>query len=628
MPRKQNGWGTSKSLSFEPIKPVSKAKGYGAAGNYPSDRKYGASVTRSVIEKYDMDSDWAKWRKGYEYYMKAAWDELVVSNPFYATGGRLDPINPLDPAPGQEFIKATLQSVLYQGTDYELPTLFYGWEFPTKDADTNTHYVAKRTPEKQADLGTITEVWNNEKEYPDQKANREIWVKGLASVNARLLLQMEGERLTDTETEATLKYVLTEDQKPAVYKGKTFAEDAQENDINLQATTVRLRIPISSLEEGTQQAGTEYTVGQGLRKFKAERSASSVMEDYGNLVGNIIYVPDFYIERSFEDLQAAAWGDAADYFGTTILDVISDAQVFCLDPGVETLPPSMYDITTLPTIFSANAGTISLVGTYIFQKKQYNRFFPGKYVTASQVEAVASELSYAILPFTIQSAYVQGDTLIIESVPFSSEIKIYPELTAEAFLVFTDYSFCKYTQDGEWLCMNTDVLPWQDEVFTAGKPIEPAVTYTCSCPDHSHSILSAPQATMDLDTRKQNRQRRYPLPSVMGLDRWQGLGVEQISGRLASWETEEHRLGLRLCKHAIAARFIEKVKVIEPSKYPSVDSRIKFEKKLEEEMEKFGYDFNLSYRRSQLSLTEIVFALAQGLNLDGIETAYVLFNTY
>jgi hypothetical protein len=158
MPRKQNGWGTSKSLAFKPMNPVSKAKGYGAAGSYPSDRRYGSSVTRSVIEKYDMDSDWAKWRKGYEYYMQAAWDELVVENPFYGTGSRLDGPNPLDPAPGEEYIRATLQSLLYQGTEYELPTLFYGWEFPTQDADTNTHYVAKRIPQGNANLGQIKKL--------------------------------------------------------------------------------------------------------------------------------------------------------------------------------------------------------------------------------------------------------------------------------------------------------------------------------------------------------------------------------------------------------------------------------------------------------------------------------------
>jgi hypothetical protein len=626
MPRKQNGWGASKSLAFKPLNPVSKAKGYGAAGNYPSDRRYGSSVTRSVIEKYDMDSSWAKWRKGYEYYMQAAWDELVVPNPFLNQGSRLNPVQ--DPFDGAEYITATLDAVLYQGTDYELPTLFYGWEFPTQDADTNTHYVAKRTPKEDANLGTITEVWSDPLKYPEQKANREIWVKGQASVNARLLLQMEGERLWDKETEATLKYVLTEDQKPAVYKGKTFPKDTETDGFELQATTVQLRIPLTDIETGTQVAGKEYSVSQGLKKFKATKNADGILDNPTQLIGNIIYVPDFFIEKSFDDIEGSAWGDAPEYFGVSVIDVVTGADVYCLDPGVETLPPSMYDITTLPTLFKASNAALTLEGTYVFQKKQYNRFFPGEYVTANQVEELANELSYAILPFTIQSVSIRDGFLLIESVPFSSEMKIYPELTFEAYLVFADWSFCKYKQEDDWLCMNTDVQPWQDEIFTSGNPVEPAITYTCSCPDHSHSILAAPQATEDLDTRRQNRQRRYPLPSVQGLDRWQGLGVEQVSGKLSSWETEEHRLGLKLCKHAIAARFIEKVKVVEPSQYPSYESRIKFEEKLRNEINKFGYDFRLSYRRSQLSLTEIVFALAQGLNLDGIETAYVLFNTY
>ena len=630
MPRKQNGWGASKSLAFKPMNPVSKAKGYGAAGSYPSDRRYGSSVTRSVIEKYDMDSDWVKWRKGYEYYMQAAWDELVVTNPFFGVGSRLDPVNPLDPNPGEQYTRATLQSKLYQGTDYELPTLFYGWEFPTQDADTNTHYVAKRAPQGNANLGTITEVWNDARKYPEQKAHREIWVKGLASTNARLLLQMEGERLWDGETEATLKMVLTQDQKPAVYKGKTFPKETETDGLTLDATTVKLRIPVADIETGTQEAGKEYTIAQGLAKFTATKNAEGILNNPADLLGNIIFIPQFFQERLLSDVPGVVWSEVGneDYFGLVIQDQITADEIYCLDPGVEALPPSMYDISTLPTLFKSNTGTLSLSGTYIFQRKQYNRFFPGNFVTAPQIEAIANEVSYAILPYTISAANIKDGVLEIESVPFSSEVKVYPALTPQAFLVFTDYSFCKYTKDGEWTNMYLDVQPWQDEVFTSGNPVEPANTYTCSCPNHAHAILAAPQATEDLDTRKQNRQRRYPLPSVMGLDRWQGLGVEQVSGKLSSWETAEHRLGLRICKHAIAARFIEKIKVIEPSQYPSLETRLKFEEKLQEEINKFSYDFRLSYRRSQLSLTEIVFALAQGLNLDGIETAYVLFNTY
>ena len=64
MPRKQNGFGKATTLAFKRAKPVHKGKAVGAAGYYPSNRQYGSSVHRSVIEKYDLDSDWIKWRKG------------------------------------------------------------------------------------------------------------------------------------------------------------------------------------------------------------------------------------------------------------------------------------------------------------------------------------------------------------------------------------------------------------------------------------------------------------------------------------------------------------------------------------------------------------------------------------
>jgi len=629
MPRKQNGWGTSKSLAFKPMNPVTKSKGYGANGNYPSDRRYGSSVTRSVVEKYDMDSDWSKWRKGYEYYMKAAWDELVVDNPYYGgTGNRLEPINPNDQAPGEKYVRAELESLLYQGTSYELPTTFYGWAFPTKRADTNTHYVVKREPADDAQIGTITEVWNWETKYPEQKAKREIWTKGRADINARLLLQMEGERLTDGETEATLKYVLTSDGKPALYKGKTFPTDTTtEKGYELQATTVKMRVPVAHIQPGSQRKGEEYAVGQGLKKFVAGKDGTDVVNNPTALIGNVIYVPDFYIEKPYADLDIALWAETQEYLGIYMTDVVEDAPIYCLDPGVQTLPVSMYDIKELPTIFTADTSELSLQGTFIFRKQFYNQFFPGNYATADQVESEADVVSYAVLPFTIKTAYIQGEYLILESLPFASELKLYPEPDPESILVWADHSFCKYSKNGEWTQMYTDVQPWQDEVFTSGNPLQPATTYTCSCPDYSHAILLSPQATEDFDTRKTNRQRRYPLPSVQGLDTWSGLGLDQVSGKISSWDTAEHRCSLHLCKHSIAARFIEKIQVIEPSAYPSVESRLKFEEKLEKEVNDFGYDFRLSQRRSQISLAEIIFALAQGLNLDHIETAYVLFNS-
>ena len=139
--------------------------------------------------------------------------------------------------------------------------------------------------------------------------------------------------------------------------------------------------------------------------------------------------------------------------------------------------------------------------------------------------------------------------------------------------------------------------------------------------------LAAPQATEDLGTRRQNRQRRYPLPTVMSQDRWTGLGIDQAAGKVFSWDSMDHRLSLRLCKHSIAARFINNVKVIEPSQLPSYETRLKFGEKLAEEIANFNYEFKLSYERGGITVSEIVFSLAQGLNLDNVETAFVLFNS-
>ena len=81
-----------------------------------------------------------------------------------------------------------------------------------------------------------------------------------------------------------------------------------------------------------------------------------------------------------------------------------------------------------------------------------------------------------------------------------------------------------------------------------------------------------------------------------------------------------------MCKHSIAANFIEHIKIKEPNSYPSLDTRLKFEERLEKEIEEVGERFNASYRRGGITALEVVFALAQGLNLDDVELAYVILN--
>ena len=140
-------------------------------------------------------------------------------------------------------------------------------------------------------------------------------------------------------------------------------------------------------------------------------------------------------------------------------------------------------------------------------------------------------------------------------------------------------------------------------------------------------MLRAPQDMQDEDTRKINRQRKYPLPTAKGRTGYNQIGLSTAAGRIESWESREHRMSFKMCKHTIAAMFIENLKVKEPNSYPSLESREAFEAKLEKDIAEVGDEFIASYKRGGITTLEVVFALAQGLNLDEVETAYVVLNS-
>jgi hypothetical protein len=177
------------------------------------------------------------------------------------------------------------------------------------------------------------------------------------------------------------------------------------------------------------------------------------------------------------------------------------------------------------------------------------------------------------------------------------------------------------------MLLDTDVNPWMDEVFTAGNSLRPATVYTCSCPNHSHAMLRAPQSTQEDGTRKTNRQQRYPLPTVMGTMDFNSIGLSSAAGLIESWETREHRMSFKMCKHSIASMFIERIKVKEPNSYPTSEAREDFEEKLRKEIQEVSEEFGVSYKRGGITTLEIIFALAKGLNLDDVELAYVMLNS-
>ena len=636
MPRKQNGFGTSKSLSFKGSGRVDKGKGLGAPGTYPRRRGYGSSVTRTVIEKWNLDSEWTRWRNGYEIWNQAFYSVLRVINPFYDPGKPQTRFNP-------EYVVADLDSILYQGTDYPTNVRFTGWEFPTLNADVNTHYVAKREPQKvdedgnpvDISLGFITSVLNDDRKYAEQKQYGEMWVKGTPNARGRLLLQMVNERLTDGETTATMKYLLGEPSdvckqgEPAIYLGKTAPEDVRNStDAPLDPTVVK--VTFSKSNATVPETRERYIVNQGLSTYSGQPTRINLDTNAQDLVGKIVYLPDFFKDLNVADFEQMVFIEDETYFAAGIADVSAASEIFILDPGISQLPPSMYDITELPQILTATNGTSLITGTYIFRKSDYQRFFGKTYLTAALVEERIETASYSVFPFVIKSVREIGDTIELESEPFNSEIQMYPALTANGTLIFSDKSFTKTTPSSNPRFENElqlDVNPWQDQTFIAGRPIEPAVTYTCSCPAHSKSILSAPQATEDRGRRKINRQRRYPLPTVLSQDKFDGAGSQSAAGKITSWQTATDRLSNPICKHSVAAMFADGLKVLESNQYPTQEARDEFEEKMYKRMMLYDRDFKLSFDRAGISLTEIVFALAQGLNLDNTETAYVVLNS-
>ena len=614
MPRKQNGFGRS-SFAFNKVNTnVKRGKVKSAAGAYPSNRRYGSTVQRTVIEGYDLSSTWVRWRKGLEFYYQAAWNRLRRLNPDY---------NPYDES-SEEYIDFEIQSKLYQGTAGEIDVTFDGYRFATKGSDTANHYVLKRTPNNPDPLGTITQVFNDPLEHAEYKALNEIWTRGVPNANSFMLKNMIGERLTDGETEASLSYILTDQDHPAVFLGKSSP---------LKPTQVTVSVDRATLE------ASQFVIDRG--------------GDLNSIIGELGYIEEFYTEQAitspFRFTDQAEFNDLTlnkDYFVVNA-DFSNIGVAFSiLDQDIE-FPATLLDISSLETLYRTTNASYVLTGEYLYDKGEYQRFYGQKYLTADLVRSEVDTASFVVFPFTIQSIKVNTTTVEITSEPFLGECKLYAPIGDYSTLIWADNSFTKtsidtdvdgnyyHTDDRDsegnqlpqWTIIDTDVDPWATNVFSNRLPLVPAVMYTCSCPDHAHAQLRMPQATESDAERKVNRQKRYPLPTSQSVDRFTQGALSEVGGIAQSWATREYQTSYKQCKHTIAARFIERNKTKEPDSYPSVGSRIKFEEKLKAEIRDIPDEFRLSYERSGITTLEIIFSMADALNMDDAELAYVILNT-
>ena len=584
MPRKQNGFGNTKSFAVSGAEKVNhrtdKGKGRGAAGQYPSNRRYGSSITRSAIEQWDLDSTWARWRKGMEYYYQAAYLEFEETN-----------------------------AVLFQGTEVEIPVTFSGYRFATKNADSRTHYAIQRTIDENVILGYVEEVYNDPLLYPEYFKHKEIWVKTTAGRNLLsdiALIRSQGERLGSGTTAANVKYILKADGRPTQYIGKSPPEGVK----------VKTTVPLNEVLQ------SEYVQENGIN----------------SLIGEVVYQPDFYTLRpitlfdQFEDFN--------EFFAVRSNEIAGGVRVSILDSNT-TLPPTLGEIQELTPIFETTVGTTQLLGDFIYRKSDYQRFFGNKYLTADVVRQEVADIAYAIMPYTILG--INEDTtnnlLEITSVPFQATMSLFVGPSQDRIVVFSDNSFTTMADDfdsngnynhelgapGEqlWKKLNLDVDPWQDQIFSAGERLLFADLYTCSCPAYLHAKIRNPEVR-DEEGRKTNRQSRAPAPTAKGANTYDSAGINKVSSIIDSWATEQYKRGFKVCKHTIASMFINKIRVMEPNTFPSYEARENFEKKLAKDIQEVADEFNDQLKRSEITTVEIVYALAEALNLDDVELGYVM----
>jgi hypothetical protein len=417
---------------------------------------------------------------------------------------------------------------------------------------------------------------------------------------------MVADRITDGETEATILYVLDSQKRPGFYVGKT--------DVNKLAS-VTVSVPLSAVMSTT-------FIQQNNNNIHA-------------LVGQVGYLKSFFVQRA---ISTEVFTDGDYFFNVAVTEEDTNQDFEILEKS--DLPPSLYDISSLTKIFTTSSASYKLEGDYKYNKQDYQRFFGKAYLTAQVVEDQVNEVAFTVMPFTINSVLAVGNQLEITSIPFESELQLHSN-TANGYLVFADNSFTKKELDSydgnyyhdlgapgspQWHRIDSEVDPWMDEIFTSGNSLKPADIYCCSCPDFSHAMIRMPESTGE-DGKTTNKQARYPLPTVMSRSDFDALGMSQVAGMVNSWEDYKYRHSFKVCKHTIAAMFKEDLKLKEPNSYPTVDSRFKFEEKLREDMEEVGDKLHAFLKRSNLTTLELIYTLAQGLNLDEVETAYVVLNS-
>ena len=555
MPRKQNGWGKPDSFKFNSVtKNIKSGKKSGAAGSYPSDRQFGTLITRSAIEKYNIDSKWAKWRRGYELYTKADYRDFDV----------------------------TVTAAVFPNTVDKLTTSFTIKKFPTLLSDTSNRYVAKRTVASQPTFGTIgSSIFNDDLTYTEEKSREQLWTS-IASYDP-LIQKLLGERFTDGEVAASLKLIMGSDKKPVVFKGRSEA-------INNQTV---YKVPWSGL------IASSFVVDNGGNVNKLE--------------GQLIVVSNM---PSFHS-SGLTYTDGPYEITVDVAMTSTNKSIKIFDVSNATSDDELFMPSTTPVIYSTTSGSVTMNDTFKVEKSTYQPYWGRQYFSASLLQPRITDYSIDTPPVYIKSIKQSnnGQDAEITVVPYESKLVLHGD-ASDGYFVWADYSFAKkVTVVGEVKDKYyIDVDPWIDQTWVSGDTLKLEDSIACNCANYTKGMLSAPESLYGalIEARLvRNRQIKYPLPSAGQNKDKEAMSLD-MSGIINTWKTARDEFDFHTCKHTIARMFVDELKVVEPSTYPVAESRIKFEEQLEKQTETAEFEIiSASPERAEISLLDFLYTIGQ-----------------
>ena len=392
MPRKQNGWGNPKSLGFKGAGRVDKGVGTNSFGSYPRNNQYGSTVTRSVTEHFDLNSDWKAWRRGYDLYSHAKLTKLDFSVQY------------------EVYSNAAAKENQFVYIDF--------YQYPSSDGDTSSRIVAVKytdvlpypsgLPSSQVlpfdtndrSRSGVTNVFKvknevsdyaSEAEYLAQKASGEIPIvlnyypggpngdnsaTGI-SMAVQAVKRAQGTRLTDGYYSGNLKRLEDHNGKPLTIYGRTYNNvelllDPENTHFTANVANLPFEDAIATVQEGINTATYTYTLKKEGFEQLAGREFNTAQEivDFDatemlqNLIGKQTAAEDYFQGATLIVTPNSGGGQ---YMSTTLgliyvlrLDLTIYRNMFIYD--IEEFPKGLYKNTDLKVLYGPPPEELSLPG--------------------------------------------------------------------------------------------------------------------------------------------------------------------------------------------------------------------------------------------------------------------------